>query len=137
MFAKFIFSLQSSKLFTHTITKRLFSTANTRNNLHSNLHSSTHNGINSGINNSFHSGIYDSELPLRLKTGKITYYDVLQVPANASQSDIKKAFTRLAKEYHPDMNKNKDTRAIFLCIKESHDTLTNHNKRILYNQSLK
>lgn len=90
MFAKFIFSLQSSKLFTHTITKRLFSTANTRNNLHSNLHSSTHNGINSGINNSFHSGIYDSELPLRLKTGKITYYDVLQVPANASQSDIKK-----------------------------------------------
>ncbi|HOI92443.1 MAG TPA: DnaJ domain-containing protein, partial [Candidatus Rifleibacterium sp.] len=33
------------------------------------------------------------------------YYKILEVPQNASKEDIKKAFKRLAKKYHPDINK--------------------------------
>ena len=35
---------------------------------------------------------------------KRDYYDVLGVDRNASQDDIKKAFRKLARKYHPDMN---------------------------------
>lgn len=42
------------------------------------------------------------------------YYKILGVEKNASESDIKKAFFKLAKKYHPDMSKgNKAHEAIF------------------------
>ena len=36
-----------------------------------------------------------------------THYDILELDKNCSQSDIKKTYRRLAKEYHPDKNKKK------------------------------
>jgi molecular chaperone DnaJ len=36
--------------------------------------------------------------------GKRDYYDVLGVPRDASEADVKKAFRRLARELHPDVN---------------------------------
>uniref|UniRef100_A0A3B0MLY4 Molecular chaperone (DnaJ-like), putative n=1 Tax=Theileria annulata TaxID=5874 RepID=A0A3B0MLY4_THEAN len=117
MFVKFNFSFYNPKILTNLITKRLFSG-------------------NNSVNNSLHKNIYNNELQSKLKTGKITYYDVLQVSPTANKNEIKKAYLRLVKEYHPDVNKNTETRSIFLCIKESHDVLTDRNKRILYDQKL-
>ncbi len=39
---------------------------------------------------------------------KSTYYDVLDIDRNASQPEIKKAFRKLAKKYHPDTNRTRD-----------------------------
>jgi DnaJ-class molecular chaperone len=38
-------------------------------------------------------------------TQQQTYYDVLSVERNATQPEIKRAFRRLAKKYHPDTNR--------------------------------
>lgn len=49
---------------------------------------------------------------------KKTYYDILGVPKNASERQIKKAFHKLAMKYHPDKNKSPDAEAKFREIAE-------------------
>jgi len=62
-----------------------------------------------------------------------TYYEVLGVPENASADDIKKAFRKLAMQYHPDVNPgNAEAEAKFKEINEAHNTLSDANKRQEY-----
>ena len=66
---------------------------------------------------------------------KRDYYDVLGVSKNASDSDIKKAFRRLAMKHHPDRNPdNKEAEEKFKEAKEAHDILNNQQKRAAYDQ---
>ena len=53
---------------------------------------------------------------------KKDYYEVLGVDKNASQADIKSAFRKLAKKYHPD-NKESGDEAKFKEIREDYDVL--------------
>jgi curved DNA-binding protein len=63
------------------------------------------------------------------------YYRTLGVDKNASEKDIKKAFRRLAKQYHPDANPNNPSaEAKFKEINEAYETLSNPEKRKLYDQ---
>lgn len=63
------------------------------------------------------------------------YYRTLGVNKNASEKDIKKAFRRLAKQYHPDANPdNPSAEAKFKEINEAYETLSNPEKRKLYDQ---
>ncbi|KAM4678539.1 dnaJ homolog subfamily B member 9 [Discoglossus pictus] len=65
---------------------------------------------------------------------KKTYYDILGVPKNASERQIKKAFHKLAMKYHPDKNKSPDAEAKFREIAEAYETLSDESKRKEYDQ---
>jgi len=62
------------------------------------------------------------------------YYEVLGVPRHASADDIRKAHRKLARKYHPDVNKGSDAVAHFAEAQEAYDTLSDPEKRKLYDQ---
>ncbi len=65
----------------------------------------------------------------------IDYYKVLGVDKNATQEDIKKAYRRLARKYHPDLNPNdKNAKANFQQINEANEVLSDPEKRKKYDQ---
>ncbi|MDX2163164.1 MAG: molecular chaperone DnaJ [bacterium] len=62
------------------------------------------------------------------------YYEVLGVPRTASQQDIKSAFRKLAREYHPDVSKHADAEARFKEINEAYEVLSNEEKKARYDR---
>lgn len=66
---------------------------------------------------------------------KRDYYEVLGVDRNASQDEIKKAFRKLARKYHPDMNKeDPSAEEKFKEINEAYEVLSDPEKRRRYDQ---
>ena len=65
----------------------------------------------------------------------IDYYKVLGVAKDASQEEIKKAYRKLAKQFHPDINKdNPNAKARFQEINEANEVLGNPDKRRRYDE---
>lgn len=62
------------------------------------------------------------------------YYKTLGVSKTATQAEIKKAFRKLAREYHPDVNKAPDAEAKFKEINEANEVLSDPDKRQKYDQ---
>ncbi len=63
------------------------------------------------------------------------YYKTMGVDKNATQEEIKKAYRRMARQYHPDVNPgNKETEARFKEINEAYEVLGNAEKRQKYDQ---
>jgi curved DNA-binding protein len=62
------------------------------------------------------------------------YYRILGVPRDASADDIKKAFRKLARKYHPDVSKEGDAEARMKEINEAHTVLSDPERRAAYDQ---
>ena len=65
---------------------------------------------------------------------KREYYEVLGVSSSASEEEIKRAFRRLALEYHPDRNRKPDAEEKFKEVNEAYQVLTNPKKRAAYDR---
>ncbi|KGX88926.1 molecular chaperone DnaJ [Pontibacillus litoralis] len=65
---------------------------------------------------------------------KRDYYDVLGVSKDASKDEIKKAYRKLAKKYHPDVSKEEDAENKFKEAKEAWEVLGDEQKRSQYDQ---
>ena len=65
---------------------------------------------------------------------KRDYYEVLGVSKDASESDIKRAYRKLAAKYHPDVNHAEDAAERFKEINEANEVLSDADKRARYDQ---
>src|SRR5690625_4666416 len=65
---------------------------------------------------------------------KRDYYEVLGVDQNASSEEIRRAYRKLARKYHPDVNKAPDAADKFKEVKDAYDTLSDPQEKAHYDQ---
>lgn len=65
---------------------------------------------------------------------KRDYYEVLGVSKGADANEIKRAYRKKAKQYHPDINKEPDAEEKFKEVQEAYDVLSDDNKRAAYDR---
>lgn len=65
---------------------------------------------------------------------KRDYYEVLGVDRNASADEVKKAYRKQARKYHPDVNKAADAEEQFKEVKEAYDVISDPQKKAQYDQ---
>ncbi len=65
---------------------------------------------------------------------KRDYYEVLGISKNATKDEIRSAYRKLAKQYHPDINKSPDAPKKFEEVQEAYDVLSDENKRAQYDR---
>ncbi|HEU4855648.1 MAG TPA: DnaJ C-terminal domain-containing protein [Nitrosospira sp.] len=62
------------------------------------------------------------------------YYKIMGVPRDASQDDIKRAYRKLARKYHPDVSKDPQAEARFKELGEAYEVLKDPEKRVAYDR---
>ena len=62
------------------------------------------------------------------------YYEILNVTRTASADEIKRSFYKLARQYHPDVNKEADSAIRFKEINEAYQVLSDPDKRASYDR---
>ncbi len=80
-------------------------------------------------------GTVSISIPIRTEQAEMKYkdyYQILGVERDASQEDIKKAYRRLARKYHPDVSKEKGAEEKFKEVGEAYEVLKDPEKRAAY-----
>lgn len=62
------------------------------------------------------------------------YYQIMGVPRNATQDELKRAYRKLARKYHPDVSKEADAERRFKEVGEAYEVLKDPQKRAAYDQ---
>ena len=62
------------------------------------------------------------------------YYEILGLPRTATQEELRKAYHKLARKYHPDVNKSKDAESKFKELAEAYEVLGDADKRKHYDE---
>ena len=62
------------------------------------------------------------------------YYEALGVEPGAGEAEIKAAYRRLARKYHPDVSKEKGAEEKFKSVNEAYEVLRDKDKRAQYDQ---
>jgi hypothetical protein len=65
----------------------------------------------------------------------VTHYEILGVPVYADDAEIKSAYRKRVKEFHPDRNKSEEAKEVILLINEAYDVLADQAKRARYDLS--
>lgn len=65
-----------------------------------------------------------------------TYYDILEISSDSSESEIKRAYRKLSIKYHPDKNPDKTSKEKFQEIKEAYETLKDPDLKEKYDKTL-
>lgn len=66
-----------------------------------------------------------------------TYYDILGVSPDAAPDEIRAAYRKLAKQYHPDVNPDPDAQERFIAIQQAYETLIDPDARARYDLALR
>lgn len=67
----------------------------------------------------------------------LNYYKILRIPDYSGGPEVRRAFLKMAKQYHPDVNKNRDAEEIFKLVNKANETLSNPALKKVYDQRLK
>lgn len=67
---------------------------------------------------------------------RMTYYEILNIPESASSTDIKSAYRKLAKVYHPDLNPSPEAAQKFIDLEEAYSCLIKSDSRSAYDRLL-
>jgi hypothetical protein len=59
------------------------------------------------------------------------YYEILGIPVDSSVEEIKKAYRKKARLYHPDINPSPDAKDLFICVTEAYEFLIAYQENIL------
>ena len=76
-----------------------------------------------------------ASLKIAVESSTDSYYKVLGVDKKSSKQEIKKAFRKLAVQYHPDKNDSPDAEEKFRKIAEAYEVLSDEDKRRQYDMS--
>jgi len=60
------------------------------------------------------------------------YYRIVEITDTASAEEVKQAYKKLVRKYHPDLNPDEDTSEMFMAVREAYEVLGNPYKRKLY-----
>src|SRR3990170_4392772 len=73
-------------------------------------------------------------MPQDTMSEKRDYYEVLQVTRTASGEEIRRAYRKMARQYHPDLNSSEEAEERFKEINEAYEVLSDTNRRAQYDR---